>query len=184
MPKATLSYWFRDLELTEPQAARVQKKRSEAARLGTKKRSENVSRTIEQIDLAAGKDIGKISKRELWLIGIMLYWRNRNKNDVRKGVSFSSSDPHLVRLFLKWLKEIGNISREEIAFDLFLGRPKDKQKTLDFWSVETGFPQANFSNFYYYKREANPILRVRVKASSMLARQVSGWIEGIKEQLT
>src|SRR5438046_1116378 len=104
VPKATLSYWTQDVTLSEVQLERVMKKRSDAIRVGTKTRSDNVSRTIEQIEMAASKDIGKISKRELWLMGIMLYWRNRNKNDVKKGVSFTSADPHLIRLFLKWAK--------------------------------------------------------------------------------
>ncbi|OGN33908.1 MAG: hypothetical protein A3I39_01450 [Candidatus Yanofskybacteria bacterium RIFCSPLOWO2_02_FULL_47_9b] len=181
--KATLSYWFRDLKLSDAQLERLQKKRAEAIKVGTKNRSENVLRAIEQIEMAAGKDIGKISKRELWLMGLMLYWRHQNKNDIRKGVSFTSSDPDLIRLFLKWLKEVGQIDKKEVAFDLFLGRPKDKKKALDFWSVETGFPLVSFANFYYYKKEVKSILKVRVKASSMLARQILGWTEGIKENI-
>jgi hypothetical protein len=210
VPKATLSMWFKDIELTPAQADRLRKKRSDAIRQGTKSRSEQVARTIEQIEMAALKDIGKISKRELWLLGVMLYWRNKNKQDVRKGVSFMSNEPHLIRLFLKWIQEIGQIPREEIIFDIFLGgvvsqkkSKKSKQdskyggeekgprnrsdvenKVVNFWAIETGFPQENFVGIYYYKREVNPILRVRVKASSMLARQIAGWIEGIKSNLT
>ncbi len=199
VPKATLSSWFKDIELSPAQADRLRQKRSEAVRQGTKSRSEQVARTIEQIEMAAVKDIGKISKRELWLLGVMLYWRNKNKQDVRKGVSFMSNEPHLIRLFLKWVQEVGQIPREEIVFDLFLGgglskkktkkkgvhiRTEIEQKAINFWAIETGFPQEHFVSCYYYKRDANPILRVRIRASSMLARQIAGWIEGLKTNLT
>ncbi|OGN27860.1 MAG: hypothetical protein A2941_00740 [Candidatus Yanofskybacteria bacterium RIFCSPLOWO2_01_FULL_49_17] len=180
VPKATLAFWTRDLKLSDEQVARLRKKQLESVKQGTKNRSEGVARTIQQIELSAIKNVGAISKRELWLMGILLYWRNRNKNDIHKGVSFSSGDPDLVRLFLKWLEEAGRIPKEEIALDLFLGRPKDKKEAITFWVKETGFPTANFTNFYYYKKPSKPILKIRVKASSMLARQLSGWIEAIK----
>jgi hypothetical protein len=183
IPKATLAFWFQDLKLSEEQLARLRKKSSEAILTGTKSRSDNIARKIEQIELSAIKDIGKLSKRELWLMGIVLYWRNKNKNDVRKGVTFTSSDPDLIRLFLKWLKEVGQIEENEIALDLFLGRPKDKKEALNFWSIETGFSEGNFGNFYYYKRPSKSILRIRVKASSMLARQLAGWIKSIQTLL-
>ncbi len=190
------------MKLDEAQLARLAEKRLAAAKVGTKTRSDNTARTIEQIDHAAKVDIGKISKRELWLMGIMLYWRNRNKNDVKKGVSFTSGDPHLVRLFIKWAKEVGQLEDSEIAFDLFLNRPKDKKDGVDYWFIETGYPQENFSHVYYYKKklkkssvssgksssvsvanDSKGILRIRIKASSMLARQMAGWVEGVKENL-
>jgi hypothetical protein len=188
VPKATLAQWVKDVELSEAQQARLDKKRTDATKVGTQRRSENISRTIEQIQRSAVNEIGTLSKRELWLMGIMLYWRNKNKNDVRKGVSFTSSDPHLIRLFLKWLQDVGHIERDEIVFDVFLGVKKSNKKkatedALTFWSIETGFPQANFANIYYYKKPSSSIVRVRVRASSMLARQIQGWIEGLKELL-
>lgn len=188
--KATLSYWFRELKLSEPQLARLQKKRSEAARAGTQKRSENVSRTIEHIEMAAATDIGKFSKRELWLMGVILYWRNYNLNDVKKGVSFSSSDPYLVRLFLKWLKDVGQLSDKEITFDIFVaakGKANSKKiisESIEFWANCVGAHVDNFKHIYPLRQgPPHGILRLRVKASSMLARQLSGWIKGIQEIL-
>ena len=62
---------------------------------------------IAEIKKTSAKDIQEITKKELWLMGIVLYWRERllsgNENDLRKGVKFSSSDPYLIKLFLKWL---------------------------------------------------------------------------------
>src|SRR3990167_10680702 len=77
VPKATLSYWFKDIKLSEPQLARLQKKRNEAIQQGAQVRSKRVSDAIEKIEKSSAKHIKDISKRELWLMGIMLYWRER-----------------------------------------------------------------------------------------------------------
>ena len=107
VPKSTLSYWFRDLKLSEPQLARLKKKRIEAAKRGSESKILKTAKAIEEIQKSSSKDIGKISKRELWLMGVVLYWRerllNKNDSDLKKGIRFTSSDPHLIKLFLKWL---------------------------------------------------------------------------------
>ena len=164
---------------------------------------------------SSAKDIGKISKRELWFMGIVLYWRERflngNENDLKKGVRFTSSDPYLVKLFLKWLREVGGITDEEIGFDIFITEDKKDflDKTIDHWSSVTGFPKSNFSHIYFQKSSTRNkkeeikskgetgrknltgrrnskrtffgLLRIRVKASSMLARQIAGWVRGIRQ---
>ncbi|OGN01221.1 MAG: hypothetical protein A3I26_02100 [Candidatus Yanofskybacteria bacterium RIFCSPLOWO2_02_FULL_43_10] len=200
VPKSTLSYWFRDIKLSEPQLTRLKKKRIEAAQKGSKARILKTSKAIEEIQKTSAKDVGKISKRELWLMGVILYWRerllNKNDSDLKKGIRFTSSDPYLIKLFLKWLSDIGGIKNEEINFDIFM--PEDKKRSLnefvDYWAGVTGFTKGNFSRYYLQKVKAKKpkrnskksvhgLLRVRVKASSMLARQISGWINGINEIL-
>lgn len=186
VPKATLSYWFRDIKLSGPQLERLREKRSEASKRGTEERSKRVARQIEEIETKSANDIGKVTKRELWLMGVVLYWRNHNKSDVRKGVQFTSSDPHLIKLFLKWLKEIGQLEDSEIAFDIFM-RGKNAAPVADYWSKYTGFPKEGFHVYKYKKgaslRSDNGLLRIRVRASSMLARQMAGWAKGLKEAL-
>ncbi len=186
VPKSTLSYWFQDIVLNSAQKDRLLLKRSEAAKRGTEARSKRVAETIEEIQKNSAKELGKISKRELWLMGVMMYWRNYNKADVKKGVHFSSTDPHLIRLFLKWLKEIGQLDDREITFDIFV-RAKNAAQVVAYWAEETGFLQESF-HVYKYKKKASlkadkGLLRIRVRASSMLARQLSGWIRGIQENL-
>lgn len=186
-PKATLSYWFRDIKLSQPQLDRLQKKRSEASRLGSQVRSKRIAEDIEKIQKNSAGDIGKISKRELWLMGVMLYWRHRHsQKDPRTGVRFMSANPSFIRLFLKWLKEIGQLTSDEIILDLFIRGKKDK--AIGYWSEETGFPKEAFKHIYRYGKKGSlktsyGLLQIRVSASSMLARQLEGWIRGIKDTL-
>lgn len=209
--RSTLSHWLKNLNLTEAQTERLKKKRLDAARTGSAKKSLKTAQTIEEIKNSSAKDIKKISNRELWLMGIMLYWKerllNKNENDIRKGVHFTSSDPNLIKLFLKWLKDIGKIKNEEIGFDIFIGEDKrDKIKIIvDYWAEITGFPKKDFFHIYFQKAGLKKVelkrkiekinkrkitkkthfglLRIRVKASSMLARQIAGWIRGIQNTI-
>ncbi len=193
VPKATLSYWFKDIKLSEAQLTRLQKKRNEAIQQGAKVRSKRVSDAIEKIEKTSAKDIKDISKRELWLMGVMLYWRERvSDRDVKKGVKFTSSDPHLIQLFLKWLMEVGQLGETDVLCDILI--EDDKKKAIGYWSEVTGFPQAVFTRVYVQKakkkrkkRETKKaefgLLRIRVKASSMLARQLSGWIKAIQNKI-
>lgn len=181
IPKSTIAYWLKNVQLPDLQIEKLKARRSKMAKLNSEKRISKILKTIENVKKSSAKNIKKISKRELWLMGIVLYWREKNKNDFRKGVYFSSSNPALIKFFLKWLKEIGKIENEEIAFDIFTGKGKKEKKDIKaYWSEVTGFSAKHFPRVYVQKGASRGFLRIRVRASSMLARQISGWIEGIQ----
>lgn len=186
-PKSTVSFWLKDIKLTDHQTQKLKDKRSKIARKNFENRTLKIEKQIEETKNSSAKDIGNISKRELWLMGVTLYWLRRNKNDFRNGVMFTSSNPELIKLFLKWLKEIGGITNEEIKFDLFLKKSKIMseellKKAINFWSNAIGYPKEKFLRHVYFQKSdgnSNGFLRIRIKASSMLARQIAGWIKGI-----
>lgn len=205
VPKSTLSFWLKKIKLTPEQIKKLNNKRTETAKANALKRISKTSRMIEEIKNSSAQDIKKISKKELWLMGIILYWKNGNKNDIKKGVHFSSSDSHMIKLFLKWLRGVGGVENEEIKFNIFIkGNKKSKNNSIDeaveYWAKITGFPKSHFSHIYFQKagqktgkQKINKInkrskrrksqtgfLRVKVAQSSMLARQIVGWIEGLK----
>ena len=184
VPRSTIAYWLKDIELSDEQAEKLRAKRSAVAKSNSQKRTARILRETEDLKRSSVKEVGGITKRELWLMGIIMYWKN--KNDLGKGVYFSSSDSAQIKLFLKWLKEIGGIKNEEIAFDIFAGKDQKHSinKVVEYWSTVTSFPANLFSRVYYLnKKSQSSFLRIRVKASSMLARQMAGWIEGVRRSL-
>ena len=77
--KSTLSEWFKEVSLSKSQAQILTEKKLAAARKGGEaKRSQRILR-MKLIREDALKDIKRISKRELWLIGIALYWSEGSK---------------------------------------------------------------------------------------------------------
>ena len=203
VPKSTIAYWLKGVKLSDDQVEKLKKKRSEIAKSNSQKRAAKILKKTEEIKKTSAEKIGSITQREFWLMGVVLYWRERfltgSDHDLQKGVRFTSSDFNLIKLFLKWLQKIGKIKNEEIAFDIFLGENKKNivEKIKNYWSKKTGFSKGCFPRVYFYKiskikktlknrniKKTNyGLLRIRVKASSMLARQIFGWIEGIKKSL-
>lgn len=206
VPRSTLSLWLKKIKLTEAQLEKLYQKKIRAAREGSNKKITRTLKAIEDIRRTSANDIKNISSRELWLMGTMLYWRERflrkNESDIKKGVRFTSSDPSLIKLFLKWLRKAGRLKKEEIAFDIFLAENQKENLRIvrNYWSNITGFSKSYFPRIYFQKyktKRRKPgvkrrmiknkmqfgMLRVRVKASSMLARQISGWIRGVQKIL-
>lgn len=196
--KATLSKWLAEIKLSPVQRSRLKQKRTEAAKRGAEKKVAQTLVQIEEIQKSSKREIGKVSKRELWLMGLVLYWKNRNKSDLKKGVQFTSGDSDQIKFFLRWLEEAGGLKKEEIDFDLFVAGKKeegDPKEAKKYWVEITGFSEENLDHVYWLKKRlkrskkkvltTSPLglLRIRVKASSMLARQISGWIQGLKEIL-
>ncbi len=197
--RSTLSLWLKNIRLTPEQEQRLWSKRSDVARANAQKKKLRTEELIASVRESSAKAIQKISPRELWLLGVTLYWRERflrdNEGDIRKGVRFTTSDDHLAQLFLKWLFEIGKLERDEIIFDIFVEKGR-LEGVVEHWSHVTGFPQKYFTRIYFLKRKARAIkrirtslkpyfglLRIRVRASSALARQIAGWIVGIQDAI-
>jgi hypothetical protein len=203
VPKSTIVFWLRKIKLTQVQTEKIKKRRLESQKLSIQKKVSRTFHQIEQIKKYSSKDIRDISKKELWLMGIMLYWRerysNNNESDLKKGVRFTSSDPYLIKFFLKWLKDIGKIENDEISFDLFINAEVSETELITkYWSNITEFDKDKFHHIYklgsksksiksnknkkskrHYHKIQNGLLRIRVRASSMLARQIAGWTKGI-----
>ncbi|MEK7151757.1 MAG: hypothetical protein AAB784_03555 [Patescibacteria group bacterium] len=201
VPKSTLSYWLKELELTKTQKEKLKERQLRALKCGIEKKFFQFRQNNEKIRISSAADIKKISNRELWLMGIMLCWKEKFNLDQSRGVSFTSSNPDLVKVFLKWLKDIGNIQDKELDFDLFIkeGRRDKIRQIIGYWAEITGFSIDTFRHIYFQKKyprrrgvikrkassgeHSSELLRIRVKASSMLFKQISGWIKGIREQL-
>jgi len=202
VPRSTLSFWLKKIKLTEEQNKKLGLAQLAALKRGSEKRITKNYKVVEEIKKSSAENIKKISDKELWLMGIILYWRERllsgNENDLRKGVKFTSSDPYLVKLFLKWLQNIGRIKDEEIMLDLFINKQQSRptKEIVKYWSDVTDFSEDRFSKIYWLRSRKKTnnskdkkrviknktkygLLRVRVRASSMLARQISGWVRGI-----
>src|SRR3989344_4374115 len=202
VPKSTLSHWLTRVRMKPDERRALRERQLSALRRGADQRKLKIRESIESIGKTSARDIKEISKRELWLLGVVLYWRERmkknNESDIRRGVRFTSSDPELIKFFLSWLFEIGGLERGEILFDLFLhtNEPRKRQEAIAYWAHAVGFPPSEFCRIYFQKRPARKkqvrkseraefgLLRIRVRRSSLLARQIAGWIQGIAQSLS
>lgn len=191
--KSTLSLWLREIGLAKRQKQRLTKKKRLGQQKGGRVRREQRIRLTEEIKEKAAKEIDKISYRELWMIGISLYWAEGSKErNQATSVALGNSDPELIKIFLKWLQKICKVSKEDINFRIFLHdtsatRLKEVQK---YWSGVTGFSLDKFQKVTWKRNKINTkrknigrdyygLLSVIVRRSTSLNRKIQGWIEGI-----
>lgn len=193
--KSTLSLWLREVGLSKKQHQRLTQKKLDAARRGGQvKREQRISRMKEILDRSE-KEIGPLNKRELWLIGIALYWGEGSKEkEYRPGsrVQFTNSDPHMILLFLQWVQNVCQIESERISFEIYLH--ETNQNRIDevraYWSKQLKINLSKLSRVYFKKNKINTqrkntgslyygLVRVNISASSSFNRQIAGWINGI-----
>ena len=189
--KSTLSLWLCDVGLSKPQKQRITKKRLDAAkRGGAKKKQIRVDQT-SLIYKNAFKDISKLSKRELWLIGIALYWAEGAKqktHNISQRLDFGNSDPRMVLLFMTWLRVCLKISKDDIYLSIYIhenNKHRIKQ-VRRYWCDCIGIENDDIKYIYYKKHNLKTyrknigkdyygLLRIVVKSSTYLNRQVEGW---------
>ena len=197
--KSTLSDWLHSVDLAKYQKQRLtEKKWASAKRGGEAKHQQRVTKTQRIIESAA-KEIGTINKRELWLIGTMLYWAEGSKEKEggpNSRVIFTNTDADMILLFLCWLKEICKKDLPNIIFDIYI-HELQKNRTVEiinFWAKTIKLPPAYFQHIYYKKGNPKTVrkniganyhgtIRVSVKASSSLNRKIAGWTQGVVKSL-
>lgn len=95
-------------DLPRPTTPRQQSRKAAEARWGPIRRQRDEER--RETKAAARAEIGDLSDRELFLVGVALYWAEGCKDkpyDRREKATFINSDPQVVRVYLAWLKLLG-----------------------------------------------------------------------------
>ncbi len=191
--KSTISLWFKDVGLSIPEKQKITAARLAAGkRGGVAKRKQRVEKSNFLVRNAKD-EIGEISDRELFLIGIALYWAEGSKqkeHNTSQQLSFGNSDPSMIKCFLCWLLKLG-IPKEDIVFQLYIHTSGNVGKAVRFWSEVVDIPPQIIQERVYFKR-GNPktsrknvgegyngLLRLSVKRSTDLNRKVFGWTRGI-----
>lgn len=196
--KSTLSEWFREVELSTPQKQRITQKRKDAGLRGAQARKNTRLAEVKWELLAGAKDIGKITERELWLIGTALYWAEGSKQNSRspsEGLTFGNSDYRMLAVYLAWLCSL-KVSESSIVFELYVHRDRkeDSDEFRRWWVNKLEISAERLTRVYL--KNGNPktkrlnvgdlyhgLLRIKVKTSTTMNRRVQGWVAGIVEEI-
>lgn len=197
--KSTLSLWLRSVDLSKQQRQRLTEKRLAACRRGARSRHEKMLLETREIVSKARKEIGAISQRDLWIVGIVLYWAEGSKEKIShpgSGVTLSNQDPDVIRLFVLFLKRICKISVSDIQYEIYIHQNAQMriEQAIDYWREVIGEKGAMPFRVYYKKHKIRTnrqnvgetyygMLRVRVKQSSRLLRRITGWAYGLRDYI-
>lgn len=203
VPKGTLSDWFSNLPLSEKAQERIRQRTKVGSLKGLVKRNRLQTHKARQraaeIRKFAKNEIGEISKQELLLIGAALYWAEGYKKPViRRGreltchsISFSNSDPLMIKVFIRFLQDILKIPSEKIGASVRIFKHINEGEALKYWQDITGLPKEKFQKFYYgisksslgkrpYNRLPYGTIQIVVGDTKNFHR-IMGWIEGLSK---
>lgn len=90
----------------------------------------------------AEKIISVLNEKEKILFLAALYWGEGGKKDF----NFTNSDPEMIRIFVDGIKNILNISPDEIRVSIRIYEDLDREKSLDYWSKIVDIPKNKFVN--------------------------------------
>ncbi len=193
--KSTLSEWFREVKLSKREFQVLTERKLSAIKRGGQAKHLQRLKRAEEIKNKAFSDIKSISKRELRLIGTTLYWAEGSKEKdyyPGSGIRFSNSDPKMIVVFLKFLKEVLEVSDDGICVEIYIHQNSKNsiEKVREYWSKITNKNVDTLNRIYYKKNIIKTnrkkigdlyygLIRVKVKSSSSLLRRIMGWSEGI-----
>ncbi|MFF8680319.1 terminase gpP N-terminus-related DNA-binding protein [Streptomyces sp. CA-100214] len=132
--KSSVSLWVRDLPKPEPRYTPHEQQALMRAGLARLRSSQDEER--QQTKAAAQLAIGDLSARELFLVGVGLYWAEGGKDkpyDRRENVTFVNSDPDMIKVFLAWLRLL-EVERERLRFTVMIHENADVAGAEQFWA--------------------------------------------------
>ena len=186
--KSSVSIWVRNIELNLDQIEALSKKVSSIKvvekRRQTRLKNEKGKRQI--ILDKAEKQIGKISQKELWLMGIMLYWAEGGKTQ-RGLVRFSNGDPEMIKIMMAFFRRVCNVSEEKFRGYIHIHPHLDHKKAEKYWSSIADIPLKKFFKTYRKtnissknKKDTLPfgVFDIYI-CDTELFLKISGWAKGV-----
>jgi transcriptional regulator with XRE-family HTH domain len=186
--KSSVSEWVRDIPLTSEQIAKLmsRERASEIAASHTNAPKQKFGVERADIEASAVRDVGLIDKDRLRIIGAALYWAEGAKD--RNMVAFVNSDPNMIRLMMRFFREVCNVEETNFRGSLNIHPHLDVESALVFWSSVTGIP---ISQFYktqlavskasvHHRADRLPKGTFRISISdTRLCCKIRGWIRGL-----
>ncbi len=145
--KGTLSNWLKNYPLPEKQLRALRDfnaQRIEKYRETCRKRKEEI---LNKIYKEEKEKIFPLSKRDLFIAGLFLYWGEGGKTKESELI-LSNTNPAILKFFIYWIETIGNMEREKIKIKLHLYKDMDINKEINFWSKILNIKKSHFTKPY------------------------------------
>src|SRR3989344_155462 len=101
----------------------------------------------EKFLLVAGrKDVGKISRRDLFILGLALYWGEGYKG-LSDELGFTNSDPAMILFFIRWLSKVYKIKPNQLILRVSINASHTHRvrQVEYYWSRLTGIQLSQFT---------------------------------------
>jgi len=196
--KSSVSNWCRNISLGSKAMAILKGKSNQSwEKLAeyNRKRSDILWQAKQEIADVTKEEIGRLSQRELCLVGAALYWgegwKNTKKPRRTPTIAFSNSDPFMIQFFLRFLREVIEIPEEKIIGSIQIHPHIAVSRAIAFWKSITKIPKSRFYIRYQVSKASNGkrphrllpygTLELRVSAQKQFWR-IKGWINALAKE--
>ena len=149
----------------------------------------NISAEMER----GARDVGTLSQRDLFLLGLALYWGEGYKNG-NEECGLTNSDPAIITTFIEWLRRIYAIPSTDLILRVSVNETHRHRVQIieKYWSQMTGVPLSQFTSTSLIKARSKKAyadaeshfgtLRVKVRRGTALRRRIMGSIGILKNR--
>ncbi|MFF7298152.1 hypothetical protein [Streptomyces sp. NPDC008265] len=184
--KSSISLWVRDLP--KPERQRTKEEAAEIARRGWEKTLEQREVVRRQVKRDAAAELGTMTERELFLVGVGLYWAEGSKSKPyarREKVTFVNSDPNMISMFRAWLGVVG-VEPEHIRYRVMIHESGDVAGAEQFWADLVGVERSQLQRTTLKKHNPTTVrknvgadyrgcLVIHILKCADLYRRIEGW---------
>lgn len=196
---SSVSRWCSDIVLSSKQKMYLEKRRKEAGIKAlqpwiAKNKAKKVSDIKVQSRLGK-KDIRNMSNRDLFILGLGLYWGEGYKKGSQE-LGFTNSDPQIICVFIEWLHRTYGIAKDRLIARLTINirYSKNAYKIQSHWMKVTGISEHQFTSPSFIKTAKDSVdkedgtyrgtLRLKVRSGTSLRRRILASIEEASNQIT
>lgn len=193
--KSTMSYWFKNIPFT-PNKIVSDRIENSAMRAGLARHLTRLEE-IKALQIEGERELGTLSQRDLWLLGIGVYIGEGAKST--ESIRISNSDPAVIRLAIRWLREICDMSDDNFSVRIHLYPDCNEQNALLYWQKVTGLSADNFrksiidqrtnkrsdsqGKLKYGTAHVSIVSRGDITKGVKLFRKLNGWMSGALRQV-
>jgi hypothetical protein len=196
--QSTASRWCFDITLSPDQLEKLEEDRKKAGMQALapwilrNRRMKNDD--IKKQGMYGRKDLAHMTKRDLFMIGLGLYWGEGYKRGSQE-CGFTNSDPEMIRIILVWFNKCYGVSIENVIARLTINlRYKNQaEKLAEMWSQETSIPLSKFGKPTFIngynssklnERTYRGTLRIKVRRGTSLRRRILASVAEVSNQIS
>ncbi len=155
IPKSTLSYWFRDIKLSERQKRKIERKKlKHLEKIRIVALASNKEKRANYLDAIKARNhhLPKLLKRDTCIMLLsMLYLGEGSKWKSYRSLSLGSSDSDLIQTYLFLLRFCYKINENRLRCRVMYRADQNLKKLEKYWAHVTNIPLAQF-----YKTKPDP----------------------------
>lgn len=149
--KSSVSLWLKDSVLTESEMRILKRRKDSGISRGRIRAAASLRAARELRDKStfrvAKEEFERNKHHPFFQVGIALYWAEGSKRSSSFG--FVNSDPEMINLMIRWMRQFLGCSEEEIRMRVFTHKSFAHEKHEDNWSRWSGIPSDRFGKTIY-----------------------------------